>query len=297
MNHPRDLIRLMRPLQWLKNAFVFTGILFGSRWDDPYLLFRVVLVAIAFSLVSSAVYIFNDMFDCENDRHHPVKKKRPLPSGKVSFSYAFALGCILGTAGLLLSYWVSLKVLGIVILYLLLNIVYSYKLKHIVIIDVFCISAGFMLRILAGTVGVGIPPSKWLLLCGLMVTLFLGFAKRRAELLSYSVKREDHHKEDQRKVLINYGPVLLDEIIAICATSVIISYSLYTMSPETVRIHHTENLIYTVPFVIYALFRYIYLLHHGNRGENPSRDLIKDPHIVLSVLAWAVLTFVLIRVL
>lgn len=287
MNRLSDILRLMRPLQWLKNVFVFTGVVFSGRLEDHSLWVSVILAAAAFCLVSSSVYIFNDIFDCERDKCHPRKKGRPLPAGRVSFSLAMVLGIVLLVAGLLLSYWVSWRVLVIVLLYVILNIAYTLVFKDVVILDVFCIAAGFMLRIMAGTVGVGIPPSKWLLLCGLMITLFLGFAKRRAEILALS------NKEDYRKVLVNYGPVLLDEIISICATGVIISYSLYTMSQDTIRMHHTENLIYTVPFVIYALFRYIFLLHHSNRGEDPSHDLIKDPHIVVSVLGWAILTFYL----
>lgn len=287
MNHPRDLIRLMRPVQWLKNAFVFIGLIFG-RDLNPVLTMRVVVTAIAFCMASSAMYIINDILDRESDRHHPKKKNRPLAAGLVSIPAALCLSLILGVSCLAISMWVSYKVLLIIFSYCFLNIVYSIWLKHVVIIDVFCISAGFMLRILAGTVGVGIPPSKWLLLCSMMLTLFLGFAKRRAEIIALSNNKEEH-----RKVLVNYGPILLDEIIGICATGVIITYSLYTMSPETILIHKTQNLIYTVPFVVYGLFRYIYLLHHCNQGGDPSKEIFKDPHILGSLLAWAVLTFYL----
>lgn len=284
-NKPIDLLKLMRPQQWIKNAFVFAGVIFSNEFTNIPLLITVIIAAVSFSLVSSSIYILNDMVDCENDKHHPKKKKRPLACGSVSFPAAAMLAILLGLTGLALGWLSSIKVLGIVILYLILNIAYSLRLKNIVILDVFCIAAGFMLRLLAGTVGVGIPPSKWLLLCGLMITLFLGFAKRRAEIIALHA-----HKEEHRKVLVNYGPVLLDEIIAICATGVIISYSLYTMSADTIRIHHTESLIYTVPFVIYALFRYIYLLHHGNSGGDPSRDILKDSHIIICVVGWILMT-------
>lgn len=288
MNSLRDLWRLIRPVQWIKNGFVFTGVIFSGLVYDPQLLLSVILAAIAFCLVSSSVYIFNDIIDCESDRQHPEKKERPIASGRVTLPFAITLGVILGICGILIAYYVSWQVLAIILGYIALNAAYTIRLKHVVILDVFCISTGFMLRILAGTIGVGIPPSKWLLLCSLMITLFLGFAKRRAEIIRLRRRKEGH-----RKVLMNYGPVLLDELIAICATGVIITYSLYTMSPEIIRIHHTENLIYTVPFVIYALFRYIYLLHHGNSGGDPTRDLLKDPHIIISVLGWSILTFYL----
>ena len=178
----------------------------------------------------------------------------------------------------------------ILLSYLIMNLFYNFALKHIVIIDVFCIATGFMLRIMAGTVGVGIPPSKWLLLCGLMITLFLGFAKRRAEFISSS---ENNH--EVRAVLKSYSPSFLDELITICATGTIISYSLYTMSTETIRLHHTENLIYTVPFVIYAVFRYIYLLNHQHTGEDPTTDLLRDPHILASVACWALMTIYMVK--
>lgn len=285
MNKPYDLWRLMRPTQWIKNGFVFTGLLFGEMYNDYMLVLNVVVAAIAFALTSSCIYIVNDIADCENDHHHPKKKNRPLPAGKVTIGAAIILSIILGVSGLLIGYWVSSTVAIILLIYATMNLAYSYLLKNIVILDVFCISTGFMLRILAGTVGVGIPPSKWLLLCGLMITLFLGFTKRRAELIALQNNKEEH-----RQVLQNYGPILLDEIIAICATGVIITYSLYTMSTDTIRIHNTENLIYTVPLVIYALFRYIYLLHHRHSGGDPSRDVLRDPHIFLCVMGWASLT-------
>jgi 4-hydroxybenzoate polyprenyltransferase len=289
MNHPKDLWRLMRPLQWIKNAFVLTGLIFGKHFGEKDLLLSVLLATIAFSLVSSFVYIINDITDIESDRHHPKKRLRPLPSERVSLSMAIILAMITCVCGLSLAYFVSWRLLEIVICYILLNIAYSLYLKHVVILDVFCIAGGFMLRILAGTIGVGIPASKWLLLCGLMITLFLGFAKRRAELIALK-----HNPEKHRYVLENYSPVLLEEILAICATSVIISYSLYTMSPETIEVHHTSNLIYTVPPVIYALFRYLFLLHHQQSGGDPTRDLFKDRHIIAAFIIWACCTVYLI---
>ncbi|MEJ2059967.1 MAG: decaprenyl-phosphate phosphoribosyltransferase, partial [Gammaproteobacteria bacterium] len=157
-------------------------------------------------------------------------------------------------------------------------------------LDVFIIAAGFMLRILAGTLGVGIPPSQWLLLTGLMLTLFLGFAKRRAEL----IETGDSDKA-QREVLAHYSPPLLDKMIGITATGTIMSYGLYTVSPETVQIQGTANLIYTVPFVMYGIFRYIYLLHGQGRGQDTARDLLRDPHILVTVLLWLVTVVWLIK--
>ncbi|ARU32432.1 decaprenyl-phosphate phosphoribosyltransferase [Sulfuriferula sp. AH1] len=285
-----NLWRLMRPHQWLKNSFVFTGLLFGHAWHDGHLVLQVVLAALAFSLMSSAVYIINDMVDCGQDRLHPEKCLRPLAANQLGMSTAGVFAALLMLIALLLAGWVAAMVLVIIVLYALMNLSYSLRLKHVVILDVFIIAAGFMLRILAGTLGVGIPPSQWLLLCGLMVTLFLGFAKRRAEIIELAETKTAH-----RKVLAHYSPVLLDKMIGITASGVIMSYSLYTMSPDTVHTHGTSNLIYTVPFVMYGVFRYIYLLHQQHGGGDPSRDVVRDPHMLLAVLAWGAATFWLIR--
>jgi 4-hydroxybenzoate polyprenyltransferase len=284
-----NLWRLMRPHQWLKNSFVFTGLLFGHAWHDGHLVLQVVLAALAFSLMSSAVYIINDMVDCEQDRLHPEKCMRPLAANLLGIRTAGVFAMLLIWISLLLAGWIAGTVLAIIAMYAAMNLAYSLRLKHVVILDVFIIAAGFMLRILAGTLGVGIPPSQWLLLCGLMVTLFLGFAKRRAEIIELAETKTSH-----RKVLAHYSPVLLDKMIGITASGVIMSYSLYTMSPDTVRTHGTANLIYTVPFVMYGVFRYIYLLHQQRGGGDPSRDVVRDPHMLLSVLAWGLATFWLI---
>jgi len=284
-----ELLRLMRPYQWVKNGFVFTGLLFGHAWHDPKLVTQVVVAFAAFCLVSSAIYTFNDIVDLEQDKQHPKKSKRPLASGQVHVSAAALLAALLAVAGLVLAYVASPKVFIILLVYAIMNIAYSLRLKHVVILDVFIIATGFMLRILAGTLGVGIPPSQWLLLCGLMVTLFLGFTKRRAEIIALTDDKTSH-----RKVLEHYSPVLLDKMIGITAAGLIMSYSLYTMSAETIRIHGTANLIYTVPFVMYGVFRYIYLLHHHSRGGDPSHDLVRDPHLFIVVGAWLIATILLI---
>jgi 4-hydroxybenzoate polyprenyltransferase len=289
MNNIVESLRLMRPYQWVKNAFVFTGLLFGHAWRDPQLVALVMVVFIAFCLVSSAVYTFNDIVDLEQDKQHPKKSRRPLASGQVSVPAATALAVVLGVLGLSLAYIASPAVLAILALYVLMNNAYSLWLKHVVILDVFIIATGFMLRILAGTLGVGIPPSQWLLLCGLMVTLFLGFTKRRAEIFALNDDKANH-----RKVLEHYSPVLLDKMIGITASGLIMSYSLYTMNPDTIRIHGTANLIYTVPFVMYGVFRYIYLLHHQSRGGDPSHDLVRDRHLLIVVGAWLLTTILLI---
>ena len=283
MNRVFEMVRLMRPQQWIKNLFVFTGLLFGHAWNNSTTVLNVVMAAGAFCLMSSCIYIINDIADRASDRLHPIKKNRPLAHGSVSPYAALLLALFLFAAAAGLGHAAAREVLALLLIYAALNLAYSYGLKHVVILDVFIIAAGFMLRILAGTSGVGIPPSQWLLLCGLMATLFLGFAKRRAEI--HALDTADN-KGTQRKVLEQYSAALLDKMIGITAAGVIMSYSLYTMSPETIAKHGTPNLIYTVPFVMYGVFRYIYLLHQRQKGEDPSRELLLDPHIFVTVCAW-----------
>ncbi len=284
-----NFIRLIRPRDWIKNGFVFVGLLFSHAWQDLNIVQGVVIAACAFCMCASSIYIFNDIFDRENDRRHPKKKFRPIAAKEVSVFAASLLAALLCIFGLGVGYLVSDNVCYILIVYLLINVLYSIKLKHIVIIDVFCIASGFMLRILSGTLGIEVPPSKWLLLCGLMITLFLGFAKRRAEIMTLCEEKAKH-----RRVLKNYGADFLDNLLSICATGVIITYSLYTMSDETYEIHKTDQLIYTVPFVIYGLFRYLFLLHHRNMGGDPSKELVRDKHTLFALIGWLSMVLYLI---
>jgi len=281
-----DLFRTLRPYQWVKNGFVLMGLVFSHSWNNPQLVQQVVAAFAAFCLISSTVYVFNDLIDRERDRAHPEKRKRPIAAGRLSTGFAVTIGGVVGSTGLLLGLWAGYGVVIVLLAYLVMNVAYSVRLKHIVILDVFIISTGFMLRILAGTMGVGIPPSNWLLFCGLMITLFLGFAKRRAEMGVIANGQQGNH----RAVLEDYTLILLDTFIAVSAMGVILSYSLFTMSPETIEIHGTRNLIYTVPFIVYGLFRYVFLFHTAGSGGDPARDLFRDPHLLVSVLGWTLVT-------
>lgn len=283
-----QLLRLLRPHQWVKNGFVFIGLLFGKVGDNGVLEGKVLLAAAAFCLLSSCVYILNDIFDRTADRAHPLKRKRPVASGAVGLAAALALAAVCALAGLALGAAASAGVALMLIAYLLLNLAYSAGLKHVAVLDVFLIAAGFMLRIFAGTWGVGIAPSQWLLLCGLLLTIFLGFAKRRAELMV-----SEGEGSAQRPVLDDYSPALLDTMMAISAAGVIVSYSLYTVSPDTIQLHHTDKLIYTLPFVLYGIFRYIFLVHRRG-GEDPASTLISDAHMVTTGVAWLGVTLWLI---
>lgn len=285
----RNLWRLIRPRQWVKSGFVLMGALFANALRQSATLKHVLLATAAFCLVSSGVYVLNDILDRTSDANHPTKRNRPLAAKTISIGMAGALLVIMWAGGFVIGFLASQKVLAILLIYIVLNVAYSVQLKHVVILDVFIIASGFMLRILAGTVGVGIAPSQWLLLCGLMIALFLGFAKRRAELYALNSDGPTH-----RRVLDLYQPVLLDKMIVVTATCVIITYSLYTLSPVTVAYHHTESLVYTVPFVMYGIFRYIYTLHGHSTGGDPATEIFRDPHLLLAILGWLLSTLWLI---
>ena len=282
-----SVIKLLRPHQYIKNGFVLLGPLFAHQWSTQTLT-EAALAFFSFCCMASAVYILNDIMDIDADREHPIKRNRPLPSGEVSLSLAKLLLLGMVTGSILLSLAVSLWVTLFVSIYFVMNILYSWRLKHVVILDVFIISAGFMLRILSGTVGLGIAPSAWLLLCGLMVTLFLGFSKRRAELLM--LENSDGSSNLTRKVLDDYSPAVLEQFISVTAACTVLSFGLYTMSPQTIALHGTEDLIYTLPFVIYGIFRYLFLLHNKAKGNDTAKDLLTDWPLLGTVLAWVVTT-------
>ena len=275
------MIRLLRPHQWLKSAFVLTGFLFVRGWNDPVLTLRVLMAASAFAFVASSVYILNDLGDRDRDRRHQQKKLRPLAAGTISPGEAISLMVVVMAGGLALGYWVSSLTFIFLVTYIVFNALYTKWLKRVVILDVFVLASGFILRILVGTVGVGIPPSEWLLLCSIMLALFLGFGKRQAELM-------ETHSTGQvgREVLEHYSDKILDSMLATTSGAVLVTYALYTVDDATVRQHQTEALIYTVPIVAYGLFRYLYLLHHCEMGEDTSREIFSDWHLLITLLVW-----------
>ena len=289
-----NIIKLIRPHQYLKNGFVWLGIIFAQNRTLTDIV-HVGLVFLAFCAAASCVYVFNDIFDVQADRLHPAKRHRPIASGAVSIPTAWWLTGFLALLAFSIATRVGWTAVTFIVLYLLINIAYSLRLKHVVILDVFIISTGFMLRILAGTLGVNIAPSQWLLLTGLMLTLFLGFAKRRAELLLLENSGQANHA-NIRRVLDDYSPVVLDQLTGITAACTILSYGLYTVSPETVRVHGTQALFYTLPFVIYGIFRYLYLLHHHARGGDTAKDLMTDPHLIITGIGWLAITLTVLKI-
>lgn len=275
------LIRLLRPKQWVKNSFVCAGIVFGGHLHDARLLIGVALAVVSFSLMGSSVYVLNDYLDREADRAHPDKRHRPLASGAVTPRQGFAAALLCLSVSVAAGWFADIRVLALVLVYLAINAAYSLRLKHQPVIDVFCISTGFMLRILAGTWGLRIHPSGWLLLTGMFMTLFLGFAKRRAEWMDAA------RSHARRPVLDLYSAELLDTFLSIVATGTVLAYGLYTLDPQTIALHHTDKLIYTLPFVLFGLFRYLFLLHGQKKGENPSADVFTDPQIIICGCAFS----------
>ncbi len=280
----KEIIRLMRVRQYIKNTFVFVGVIFARQWDTETLI-SAGLVFISFCSISSAVYVLNDLVDAESDRLHPTKKRRPIASGSINTRTAIGLCIVLVILSLMFASLVNPIVVYLVMTYACINIAYSFRLKHIAILDVFIISSGFMIRILSGTLGLAITPSSWLLLCGLMLTLFLGFAKRYAELRT--VENINHgSKLPTRPVLHDYTSLAIEQFISISAACTIISYGLYSVSSETIEKHGSSELIYTLPFVIYGIFRYILILHMQDKGHDTAQDLYSDRHMIITVIAW-----------
>lgn len=275
------LVGLLRPAQWVKNSFVCAGVVFGAQLHNLQALRAMGLAFLAFSLMGSGVYVMNDYVDRESDRMHPTKRRRPLASGAVSAAQGFAVAALCVSLSLAAAWYSDVRVLEVVLIYLAVNIGYSLSLKHQAVTDVFCIASGFMLRILAGTWAIRIAPSGWLLLTGMFITLFLGFAKRRAEWSDTSGGQR------RRPVLNVYSLELLDTFLSITATGTVLSYGLYTLDPKTIELHHTDKLIYTLPFVLFGLFRYLFLLHRHRKGENPAADVFADGQIILCALAYA----------
>lgn len=289
MNSFVSLFHLLRPKQWVKNGFVCTGVLFGGRLHDRESTEAMALAFLSFCAMGSCVYVINDYRDRESDRKHPSKRNRPLASGAVTTGPAIAVAAGTAMISLAAAWLADPRVLLIIVMYLMVNSAYSFGLKGQPVIDVFCIAIGFMFRIMSGTWAIGIPPSGWLILTGMFLTLFLGFAKRLAEW------NDAAGMHARRQVLAVYSPELLNSFLSITATGTVISYGLYTLDAKTIELHHTDKLIYTLPFVLFGLFRYLFILHRLRKGENPSADVFTDYQIILCGLAFAVATLWLLN--
>ena len=279
----------MRPHQWLKNVFLFAGIIFSRNFFNVGLFINVFEGFILFCLAASSIYIFNDVMDVKNDRLHPEKRNRPLAAGHLGIPTALSTAMVLAGLSTAGAFLLNRSFALILLCYLGLNLFYSLKLKHVVILDVMCIASGFVLRILAGTMLAGVEPSDWLIICTITLSLFLGFSKRRHEIALIGNNAEMH-----RSVLTQYSIPFLDQMIAVATASTVMAYALYTVSAETIARFGTRNLIFTIPFVLYGIYRYLYLMHAKNGGGNPTKTILRDWPLIINGLAWAAVSFIIV---
>ncbi len=275
------IIRSMRPAQWTKNLFVFAALIFARRFFSPRDLALTLGAFLVFCVVSGAFYIFNDIKDCEEDRAHPKKCLRPIAHGDLGKGQAMAASIILTVIGLVAAFLLHRNFFYAVVIYLALQLAYSLKLKHVVILDVFVIAAGFVVRVVAGGLVIDVPISSWLLICTTLLALLLAMGKRRHELILLEDKAIHH-----RAILKEYSAYLLDQMIAVVTASTLIAYCLYTISPETVAKFGTEHLIWTAAFVLYGIFRYLYLIHQKGKGGSPEELIIQDKPLLFNIVLW-----------
>lgn len=287
---PTALLRALRPKQWSKNLLVFAGLVFTYNLLNAEMLWRVVAAFGIFCALSSAGYLWNDLRDVEADRLHPVKRTRPIASGRVPAWLAATVAVVLGVAGLAASFVLSGPFSLVASLYLLLTISYSVWLKHLVLIDVFGIAAGFVLRAVGGAVVIGVPVSPWLYVCTVLGSLFLALGKRRNELELLEGSAGGH-----RKNLEQYTVDLVDQLILIVASVTIMAYSLYTFTAENLPRDH--SMMVTIPLVLYGLFRYLYLVRVRGQGGAPEDLFLTDPGLLGTAIAWATLSIVVLYVL
>jgi 4-hydroxybenzoate polyprenyltransferase len=275
------LFRSLRPGQWAKNLFVLAPLVFGSRLGDAVAVTRALLALLAFCCAASAVYLINDLRDREEDRRHPLKRLRPLAAGTLGVPAAVAAVLLLVAAVAVVASFLGAGFVRILAAYLVLNLLYTLWFKHIVILDVMCIGTFFVLRVLAGAEATRVQVSSWLFLCTTFLALFLAFSKRRHELTLLA-----DGAAGQRPVLDHYSPAFLDQMINVVTASAVVSYALYAVAPETVAKFHTQGLIYTIPLVLFGIFRYLYLMYQRSEQRNPTEAILRDPPFLINIVLW-----------
>ncbi len=277
------LVRSLRPTQWAKNFFVLAPLVFGRKLGDPQAVVHALIALAAFCAASSAVYLFNDLRDREDDRRHPLKRLRPLAAGTLTVPVAIAAMALLAAGALAAGWWLGPATAAVVGAYLALNLLYTTWLKHVVILDVMSIALGFVLRVLGGSTAAEVDASNWLFLCTIFISLFLAFSKRRHEITLLAGEATG-----QRRVLHHYSPAFLDQMINVVTASSVVSYALYVVAPETVEKFHTQHLVYTVPLVLFGIFRYLYLMYQRAGEKNPTEAILGDPPFLINMLLWGV---------
>ncbi|MCD6361957.1 MAG: decaprenyl-phosphate phosphoribosyltransferase [Armatimonadetes bacterium] len=289
MNPLHALVVSMRPRQYIKNLLVFAAVIFARRFTDPVAVLQSLLAFAFFSMLSSAVYLINDVVDIEEDRRHPDKRNRPIAAGHLAPATALAAAVVLTAAGVAGSFEVNANLGAVACGYLGLQLLYQFFFKYRVILDVLAIAGGFVLRAVAGAEAISVVISPWLLLCTLLLALFLGLAKRRGEIVLLESGASNH-----RKTLEKYSLQVLDQMIAVVTASTLMSYCLYTISERTVKEVGGTQMMYTIPFVIYGIFRYLYLMHRHGEGGHPDRTLLSDKPLLLNVVLYALTAAVII---
>jgi 4-hydroxybenzoate polyprenyltransferase len=275
------LLVSLRPKQWSKNLLVFAGLVFSHNLFDLTNFLRSLGGFVAFCLLSGAVYLVNDLADVEKDRLHPLKRSRPIASGRLKPGTAKVSAVVAAAIALVGGFALDWRFGAIGLAYFVMQLAYSFRLKHMVVLDVMTVAAGFALRAVAGTVLVNVTISSWLFVCTILFALFVALAKRRHELLTLGGGGSGH-----RAVLENYSETLLDQMMAVATSSAVIAYSLYTIAPETIAKFGTHNLMLTVPFVLYGVYRYLYLVYRKEMGGAPEQALVSDLPLLVDVLLW-----------
>jgi len=297
-NHERNLnmnvflalLRAMRPKQWTKNLLVFAALIFAQRFDDPAAVETAVSAFIMFCLLSGSVYLVNDVVDCAEDRQHPTKRYRPIASGQLPIPVALVAAIVLAPVSIIGCYLINAPTSYVAAAYLVLTLGYAFVLKHVVILDVLAVSLGYVLRAAAGATAVGVVISEWLLICTILLALFLVLSKRRQELVGLEECATAH-----RPILGEYSLCLLDQMIAVVTASTVMSYALYTISERTVREVGSNRLMYTIPFVIYGIFRYLYLVHQRDEGAAPDQVLLTDLPLIVNIILYGIAVVVILH--
>jgi 4-hydroxybenzoate polyprenyltransferase len=287
MSAMRALVVGLRPRQWTKNLFVFAGMVFTDNWR----LFPAACAAFGiFCMLSSGMYLLNDVRDAERDRLHPAKRLRPIASGALSPVTATVVGIAMLLVGGALALALNRSFATVALVFVALQVAYTYALKHMVLLDVFAIAVAFVLRAVAGSAAIGVPNSVWLLVCTLQIALFMGFGKRRHEILELTEQAGDH-----RATLDHYSVPFLDQMISIVLGALVVSYAVYSASSPTAARH--PGMVYTLPFVMYGIFRYLYLIHMCNMGGSPEAIVLKDRPLQITLILWLACVVMAFRLL
>jgi 4-hydroxybenzoate polyprenyltransferase len=283
------LLASLRPKQWTKNLLLFLALIFSLRLDDPHLVARTILAFVAFSALASGTYLINDVIDAERDRQHPTKRSRPIAAGTLPVAPALGVAALLILGAMAMAVALAPPFAVTLLLYLALTLTYSLQLKHIVILDVLAVAAGFVLRAAAGATVIGVPISPWLYVCTILGALLLALGKRRHELvlLEGDVVRT-------RRILQEYTVPFLDQMISVVTSATIIAYSLYTFSAE--NLPDNQAMMLTIPFVLYGTFRYLYLIHLKGVGGSPEEILLTDRALLATVLGWVLTSIAILYV-